>query len=218
MGRPSGPAPRIDPITLSDLDDNTGALLRAGDRRDAERYDGIDLGSRDLTGITFSVCEFRGVSLDETKLRGASFIECIASDLHAPVLNAPGSTWRDVRITQSRLGSVELYDANLRSVHIEGSKLDFVNLRNAALTDVLITNCIIDELDLGSATVQRLHLENCRIGTLDLTHGKLTDVDLRSSDFRSLHGFDGLRGTIIDDAQLALFAPLLAAHLGIRVE
>jgi uncharacterized protein YjbI with pentapeptide repeats len=210
--------PQIDAIRLVDLADTDGALLHAGDSRDAERFTGAELGGLDLTGITFRECEFRAVSLGDTKLRGATFSECIAADLHAPVFSAPRSSWRDVRIEHSRLGSVELYDASLRSVHIDGSKLDFVNLRNAVLTDVLLSNCIIDELDLSTATVQRLALHNCRIGTLDVANATLTDADLRSSDFGAVHGVEGLRGAIIDDVQLALMAPLLAAHLGLVVE
>jgi uncharacterized protein YjbI with pentapeptide repeats len=217
VARPSAKRPQIDPITLDDLVDNDGSLLRRGDSRDAERYSGTDLGGADLTGITFRECEFRAVSLNEAKLRGASFSECVAADLHAPVLTAPHSTWRDVRIERSRLGSVEVYEANLRSVEITGSKLDFVNLRDATLLDVVFSDCVIDELDLGSATIRRMELRDCRIGTLELAGAKLTDVDLRSSDFSAIHGLDGLRGATIDDAQLSLFAPLLAAHLGILV-
>ncbi|WP_233202013.1 pentapeptide repeat-containing protein [Cryobacterium sp. Y11] len=207
----------IDRITLPELADD-GARLRPGDIRDTERYTGANLDGRDLTGISFRECEFVGVSLHETKLRGASFSECLATDLHAPVFSAPRSNWRDVRIDHARLGSVEAYEAIMHSVHIDGSKLDFVNLRNATLTDVLLSNCIIDELDLGSATVQRLELPNCRITTLDVGGAKLKDVDLRGSDFSAIHGLDGLRGATIDDAQLSLLAPLLAAHLGLRVE
>lgn len=210
--------PQIDPIILPDLVGNDGALLRAGDSRDAERFTGVDLGGLDLTGITFRECEFRTVSLADTNLRGATFSDCIAADLHAPVFSAPRSRWRDVRIEHSRLGSVELYDAGLRSVHIDGSKLDFVNLRNAVITDMLLSNCIIDELDLSTATVQRLELQNCRIGTLDVANATLTDADLRSSDFGAVHGVEGLRGATIDDAQLSLMAPLLAAHLGLVVD
>ena len=224
MAKPStrrGPATRkasISRITLPDLDDDDGARLRSGDSREAERYSGVDLDGRDLTGISFEECEFTRVTLNETKLRGASFSECVATDLHAPVFSAPRSNWRDVRINHARLGSVEAYEATLRSVHIDGSKLDFVNLRNATLTDVLLSNCIIDELDLGSATVQRLELQNCRIGTLEVGGAKLKDVDLRSSDFSAVHSLEGLRGATIDDAQLSLLAPLIAAHLGLRVE
>ena len=83
---------------------------------------------------------------------------------------------------------------------------------------MLLSNCIIEELDLGSATVQRLELQNCRIGTLDVAGARFKDVDLRSSDFSAVHGIEGLRGVTIDDSQLSLFAPIIAAHLGIIVE
>jgi uncharacterized protein YjbI with pentapeptide repeats len=66
--------------------------------------------------------------------------------------------------------------------------------------------------------VQRLELHNCRIGTLNVGGAKLKDVDLRSSDFLAIHGLEGLRGATIDDTQLSQLAPLLAAHLGLRVE
>ncbi|KFF60291.1 hypothetical protein JF66_05390 [Cryobacterium sp. MLB-32] len=218
MARPRTRGPAIDPLRLDDLSDNDGSAVRSGDSLEAQRFSGCDLSGRDFTGATFTECEFTAVTFTETKLRGVTFSECLATDLHAPVFSAPRSTWRDVRVDHARLGSVEAYDAQLRGVHIDGSKLDFVNLRNATLTDVLISNCIIDELDLGSATVQRLELQNCRIGTLDVGGARLKDVDVRTSDFSAIHGLEGLRGATIDDAQLALLAPLLAAHLGIIIE
>jgi uncharacterized protein YjbI with pentapeptide repeats len=158
------------------------------------------------------------VSFHETKLRGATIAECLASELRAPVFSAPFSRWRDVRVERSRLGSVEIYEAELRGVSLESCKLDFVNLRSASVTDVLLADCIIEELDLGGATVQRLELQNCRIGVLNLAGARLKDVDLRSSDFATLQGIEGLRGATIDDAQLSLLAPLLAEHLGLVVE
>jgi uncharacterized protein YjbI with pentapeptide repeats len=218
VARATKRGPQLDRIELGDLLDNDGALVGRGDDREAERFTRVDFSGRDLTSTRFSECELHAVDLDNTVLRGSSWSECIATELHAAVFSAPRSSWRDVRIDHSRLGSVELYDATLRSVQIDGSKLDFVNLRNAALTDVLISNCIIDELDLSSATVQRLELRDCRIGTLDVAGARLTDVDLRSTDFSAIHSLEGLRGATIDDAQLSMLAPLLAAHLGIVVE
>lgn len=218
MARPSTKGPTVDQIALVDLVDVDGGILRAGECREAERYVGSDLGGYDLTGVSFRQCEFKAVSFNETKLRGVTLSECLASDLRASIFSAPFSTWRDVRIENSRLGSVEIYESSMRSVQFDGSKLDFVNLRNAVLTDVLFSNCIIEELDFGSATIQRLELQNCRIGTLDVTNARFKDVDLRSSDFGAIHGIDGLRGATIDDSQLSLLAPVLAAHLGIRVE
>lgn len=211
-------SPQIDRLELADLADDNGTGLRAGDSRDGRRFSGTDLSELDLTGADFLECEFQSVSFNEAKLRGVTLSECVLLEVNAAVFSAPRSTWRDVRIERSRLGSVEVYEAAMRSVHIDGCKLGFVNLRDAQLSDLLISNCIIEELDLGSATVQRLELRNCRIGTLDLANARLTDADLRSSDFGAIHGVEGLRGAIIDDSQLSLLAPILAAHLGILVE
>lgn len=98
------------------------------------------------------------------------------------------------------------------------SRLDLTGRDFATLTDVVLSDCIIDELDLAGAQVQLLELVNCHIGTLAVGCATLKDVDLRSSDFGAVHGLEGLRGAIIDDAQLSLLAPLLAAHLGIFVD
>ena len=210
--------PALDPIRLEGLTHNDGAALRRGADCVGQHFTGVNLESRDLTGCTFDECRFDVVSLGDAALRGITVSECVFENLHAPVFSAPRSSWRDVRLEHARLGSVEAYEATVPSLHIEGSKLDFVNFRNATLTDVLLSNCIIDELDLGSATVQRLELRNCRIGTLDVGGARLTDVDLRSSEFGAIQGLEGLRGATVDDAQLALLSPLLAAHLGIRIQ
>jgi uncharacterized protein YjbI with pentapeptide repeats len=122
-----------------------------------------------------------------------------------------------VQISNPRLGSAELYESGWESVRIDGGKLDFLNLRGAKLTDVLISDCIINELDLGSGAATRVTLKNCTIGTLDLTGARLKDFDLRGSDFRSISGLGSLAGVVIDDYQLSLLAPLLAAHLGVVV-
>lgn len=218
MARLKRRGPQLDRIVLDDLLENDGALVGRGDDREGERYSRVDFSGRDFTGTGFTECELHAVDLNGTVLRGTSWAECVGTELHAAVFSAPRSRWRDVRIEHSRLGSVEMYEANLRSVQIDGSKLDFVNLRSTTLTDVLISNCIIDELDISAAVVQRLELRDCRIGTLDVAGARLTDVDLRSSDFSAVHSLEGLKGATIDDAQLSLLAPLLAAHLGILVE
>jgi uncharacterized protein YjbI with pentapeptide repeats len=218
VARPIKRGPQLDRISLDNLLDNDGSLVGRGDDREAERYTRVDFSGRDFTGTRFGECEFSGVDLDTAVLRGSTWVEVIAEELHAAVFSAPRSSWRDVRVGRSRLGSVELYDSSLTRVHLDGSKLGFVNLRNATVTDLLVLNCIIDELDLSGAALQRVQLRDCRIGTLDVAGAKLTDVDLRTSDFSAIHSLEGLKGATIDDAQLALLAPLLAAQLGIIVE
>ncbi len=102
-------------------------------------------------------------------------------------------------------------------MHIDGGKIDFLNLRAAKVTDLLITGCIINELDFSGATLTRVAFKDCTIGTLDVRAATLKDVDLRTSDFRTLNGVGSLAGAVIDDYQLQLMAPLLAAHVGLKV-
>ena len=44
-----------------------------------------------------------------------------------------------------------------------------------------------------------------------------SDFDLRGTDFRMISGLGSLAGLVVDDYQLTLLAPLLAAHLGVVV-
>jgi uncharacterized protein YjbI with pentapeptide repeats len=211
------PAPRLPDVRLADLADAPDRSFHSGERYDSERYDRPALEGLDLTGADFIECEFSGPTFHEAQLRGVRFRDCLLADSFAPVLTASRSGWRDTAITSPRWGSAELYDSTWQSVRIDGGKLDFVNLRGARITDLQISDCIIDELDLGGATVTRMALKNCRIGTLDVTAAVLKDFDLRGSEFRTLNGFGNLAGAVIDDYQLNLMAPLLAAHLGITV-
>ncbi|TQJ67854.1 pentapeptide repeat protein [Arthrobacter sp. SLBN-100] len=202
---------------LADLAEDQAPVFRGGERHDGGRYSRVAADALELGGSDFAECEFQGVSFNDTQLRGSSFRDCILGELYAPVFRAARSTWRDVELRNPRLGSGELYESGWQSVRIDGGKLDFLNLRGAKLTDVLITDCIINELDLGSAAGTRVALKNCTIGSLDVSGARLKDFDLRGTEFRSISGLGSLAGVVIDEYQLGLLAPLLAAHLGIMV-
>ncbi|PPB49718.1 hypothetical protein C4K88_08600 [Arthrobacter pityocampae] len=192
--------------------------LLDGDHRDGEHYERLVLDGGDLAGITLQECVLEAVSLNDAELRGARFVGCSFEDLFAPVLRAPRSTWRETSLRGTRWGSAELYDTTFDGVHLDGGKLDYVNLRSAQLTDVLVSGCIIGELDLTGARATRVSLRDCTVGTLTLDGARLQDVDLRTSSFRGINGLDGLRGATIDEHQLLLLAPFLAAGMGLRVE
>lgn len=209
--------PRLSPVELQDLEDLPEAAFRRDTRNENARFsraagDGLDLG-----GAVFAECLFDGISFNETQLRGASFRDCILAELYAPVFRGARSTWREVEFRNPRLGSAELYESGLQSVRIDGGKVDFLNLRGAKLADVLISGCIINELDLGAAGATRVRLENCTVGSLDLTGAKLKDFDLRGTEFRKISGLGSLSGLVVDEYQLGLLAPLIAAHLGVKV-
>lgn len=217
MFRPTVPPRHIvaRPVVLSDAD---ASLLIAHDERDLERFADTDLTGYDLTGSSFTECEFASITLTDAELRGSRFIETRFVDSFAPTLRAARTSWREVRIENPRWGSAELFEADASDVHIRGGKIDYLNLRTAKISDLLIEDCTITDLDFGGCRGTRISLLNCRIDTLDVTRASLSDVDLRTSTFSTVSGLDGLRGVTIDDFQLSLFAPLLAAQLGIRVE
>ena len=209
--------PRLAPVTLEGLRDDDAPDFRRADRYDGMRYSRADADGLELSGITFAECEFDGVSFHDAQLRGATFRDCVVAEAFAPVLNAARSTMHDVVFSNPRWGSAELYEGGWQSVRIDGGKIDYLNLRGSRLADVQISDCIISELDLGSATAARVALKNCTIGSLDLAGAKLKDFDLRGTDFRSISGLGSLAGVVIDEYQLGLLAPLLAAHLGVVV-
>ncbi|ALE93218.1 hypothetical protein AOC05_14265 [Arthrobacter alpinus] len=210
-------APRLTPLRLHDLVENEDAFFGPGDTYDGQSFERPAFDGADLTSTDFLDCTLQGPTFNDAQLRGTRFRGTSIIDSFAPVLKAARTSWRDVEITTPRWGSAELYDSTWQSVRIDGGKLDFLNLRAAKITDLQISDCIIGEMDLGGATVTRLALKNCRIGTLDIQAATLKDVDLRGTDFRTLNGIGSMAGVVIDDDQLTLLAPILAAHLGITV-
>ena len=216
--RADSPAPRIvwdEPTNLTDADAQT---IEPHETREGERFIDDDLSGVDLAGVTFMECVQDGVSLTDTGLRGSRFVDSRLTASFATSLIAARSVWSRVLIERPRWGSAELFDAGLESVTIRGGKIDFLNLRGANLRDVLIEDAAITELDLGGATATRVAIRNCRIESLDFTRATCVDVDLRDSSFSRVTGIEGMRGTILNEVQLAEFAPVLAGLLGIRVE
>lgn len=76
--------------------------LLDGDHREGELYGRASFDGEELAGITLQECVLEGVSLDDTELRGARFIECAFEDLFAPVFRAPRSSWRETSLRSTR--------------------------------------------------------------------------------------------------------------------
>jgi uncharacterized protein YjbI with pentapeptide repeats len=211
-------APRIRALRLPQLVEPNPAELEIDDERERERFVGVDLTGRDLMGIKFAECELDGVGLSDADLRSARFIETRLMRVNAPVLRAPRSTWRDVVIEQSRVGSGELFESGWRSVSIQHCKIGYLNLRASELIDVEFIDCVIDELDLGGGRATRVAFSGTSIASLDVARATLSDFDLRGAELRSIRGLESLRGATITELQLAELAPLLADHVGMIVE
>lgn len=199
------------------LDEGDPATLTVDAYRDNERFSGIDLTGRNLGGLSLSECALFDVTVTDADLRAARVTDTSLTRLNAPVLRAAHSVWRDVSIQDSRIGSGELYDAQLNTLLVSRSKIGFLNLRGGTLRDVAFEDCMVDELDLSGASAARLAFPGCTIAMLDVSRAHLEHVDLRGARIDGIRGIDSLHGVTVDTAQLLDLAPLLAAHLGIRI-
>ncbi|WP_245851232.1 pentapeptide repeat-containing protein [Brachybacterium vulturis] len=205
-------------LVLPGLEPSDVEQLQPQDSYEGLSIEGGDLSGRDLSGITLSECELVGVTAHTTLLQHARLVETRIERLNAPVLDATRSTWRDMELSGSRIGALDIYDAAIRSTRLTGSKFDWINLRSSTLEDVLFEDCTIEELDLAGVTATRVSFVNCRAGSVSLAHARLKDVDLRGLEMGSVGNLEGMAGATLDAQQVTALAPAFASHLGIRVE
>ena len=220
-GSSAAACPRPPALTAPDLSrlrDGEADELAAGEMVEDLRLVDADLSGADLSALSLLSCRFSEVFANDTDLAAARLVDCRLERLSATYLHSPRSTWRTVELVDSRIGAWELYDADVESLLIEDCRLGFVNLAGTAVRDVLIRGTRIDELDLSGIDARRVRFEDCRVGALRLHGGSLSDVDLRGMEMRVVSGIGSLAGVTISSGQLTELAPLLAQHLGLRVE
>jgi uncharacterized protein YjbI with pentapeptide repeats len=219
--RPGTAAPRLAPLEFGELASLEASVFLDADGDDVEQAVCRDLRVDELrwdtrrridaslvSGLSGRSWRARGLTLTDTRLERIDLLS----------IAAPEAGWRDVEVRASRIGSLELYDANLRRVSFVGCKLGFMNLRGADLADVAFTDCVLEDLDLMRTTASRVALTGCRIERLEVSHASLSDVDLRGAELADISGLEGLRGVTVSIDQLLDLAPVLAGRLGIRVE
>ena len=214
-------APRPPVLAAPDLGrlrDGEADELAAGETVEDLQLVEADLSGADLSALSLLSCRFSEVFANDTDLAAARLVDCRLERLSATYLHSPRSTWHTVELVDSRIGAWEIYDADVESVLVEDCRMGFTNLVGTALRDVLIRGTRIDELDLSGIDAQRVRFEDCRVGVLRLRGGSLSDVDLRGLEMSMVDGVDSLAGTTISGEQLTELAPLMAVHLGLRVE
>ena len=197
--------PVIDHLTLPELEDASVESLRPQGDYECLRLSGGSLTELGLRGVTLRECEL-------------SSLESRRERWNVPVLRASRATLRDVEVLGSRIGALEIYDAEIRTTRFVGCKFDWINLRAAVLEDVIFEECTFGELDLSGATATRVAFIDSRADSVALAHTRLADVDLRGLEVGEISNLDGMKGATLDHAQVTALAATFAGHLGIRVE
>ena len=110
------------------------------------------------------------------------------------------------------------FSATWSGIRLRGIKLDFLDLNGAKVSNTVIEDCVIGELELAEADLRRVRFPGSSIGILGSSGARLTDVDLSGARLRTIGSIAGLRGATLSADQLIDLAPLLAAHVGIRLD
>lgn len=209
--------PSIVRLDLLSLEAGEISQLLASKHHEGVRFECLDVSEEDLTGVTFSECEFDGLVANDTQLQGARIVETKLTQVIAPTLRARRSTWNGVELSSSRLGAIEAYDPQFSQVCFEGSKLGWLNLRASKLQDAVFRGCRIDELDLSDATLHRVAFEDCAVDTLTLNGTRSKPLGLRGLQFSRIEGVEGMRGSRITEQQAIELLSIFAGHLGIEI-
>ncbi|MBS1680037.1 MAG: pentapeptide repeat-containing protein [Actinobacteria bacterium] len=196
---------------------------------DPEPGEGFEIEDAEIVGADIAGTEARSGRINHAKMVGLRAAATVLRDLWlvdvaAEALDASNGDWRGALLRRaelrgSRLTGLALNEAELTDVLLHDCKLDYANLRGAALSRVTFSDCVLLDTDFGGAKLVSVRFEGCVLEGTDFSRAEMTDVDLRGSDLSQLGGdVAGLRGAIVDSAQLIDLAHHLAAATGLRVE
>lgn len=211
-------APRLVSPSLDDLVVAGPELAFDPNGTDGVQIEGAEWQDRRLSGVTFRETHFDRAHAAGVRLPDCRFLDVRFTALDCHDVTAPGSTWRDSEIVESRLGSAVLSESQISSLRIERCKIGYLGFAAAEVLDLLIDGCTLDELDLSDSQCTRVAIRDTRLGLLRVAGARLRHVDLREARLGSVTPVSGLRGAALTVAQVLDLAGELAAEAGILVD
>jgi uncharacterized protein YjbI with pentapeptide repeats len=191
-------------------------------RRD-ETITQLHISNDDITNLSIVALSLQEVRLTKiiaasAQLERTSWSDCVIDHCELTATHCSEASWRRIELRKCRASGLQLQHALLEDILFEDCKLNLANFRLGSLKRVIFRNCDLTEADFYSAVLQNVSFENCQLDTTEFSAAQLRQVDLRSSNITTVRGLASLSGAIIDDTQLIMLAPALAAHLHIHVE
>lgn len=184
---------------------------------DCAHFDLFSLSAPDAGGSRFLECAFTRGSVQDGRLRRATFTGVWLHEVRLIATSLAETSWTEVTADGCAVAGVEAFGSELRRVTLRGCKLDSVNFREAAFTDVTFDHCVLRDVDFSGASLTRTAFPGCRLTETDFSRVTMDTVDLRGAELGITIDPGSLRGAIVSTAQLADMAPLLASSLGITV-
>ncbi|WP_169252597.1 pentapeptide repeat-containing protein [Brevibacterium sp. 'Marine'] len=215
-------APRPPKLSLGDL--VPGYLGDFGPEEFLEgmEFTDLDLAEADATQATFLDCRMTNVNFGDAEaqidLSGVRISGTEITDCRADTWTIPRGNLLHTDVSGTRIGAGVAYDSVWEKVRFTNCRISYLNLRESKLTDVEFRDCKIDEIDLDRAKASRVAFPGSSVGVFQCEGATLGNVDIRGLEPHKISGVHSLRGAIIDDTQLMLFAELFASELGISVE
>jgi uncharacterized protein YjbI with pentapeptide repeats len=202
-----------------------GASLTASDGvlEDEGHYDGVLFSGLTFEGSNadlarFMECAFADVTLDQVALRKARLSDVWLRDVRLLSADLASSGWVDSTFIACSGAGIQAYDTSFQRVVFSECKLDSWNFRGASLRGVVFDRCLLRDTDFGGASLKQVKFPGCTLTRADFSRATLDRVDLRGAELDITAGYESLRGSIMNTAQLMSIAPVLAQQIGIQVK
>jgi uncharacterized protein YjbI with pentapeptide repeats len=158
------------------------------------------------------------VELVACKLRAVGLIDVAAERIDVSNGDWGGAELRRVRFSDARLTGLNLGEARIEEMSFTACKLDYANFRHSKIRHVSFEDCVLTGADFQGASIEATLFAGCQLVEADFSRAEMSRVDLRGSQLALAGSLLGLRGAIIDSAQLFELTQPLAAELGIIVK
>ncbi|QLD10431.1 hypothetical protein [Microbacterium oleivorans] len=157
-------------------------------------------------------------SVDRLDLTGAVLADVVIDDPAAAEIVARDGSWRSVRLSGGRIGTLDLSRGRWDGVLLRGVRVDYLSVPASTLRDVTFSGCRIGTLDAPGAVLERVRFEDTAVDEFDTREMRSTDLDLRGLDVLAFTDVRALREATMSERQVEAHARALATALGIDVQ
>ena len=177
----------------------------------------------DFTGTTATAVVVSAARLASVRLAGATLERVRMTDVVADGCDFSGALLDEAHLTRvefrrCRMSGVVMTRGRLRDVRFVGCRADDANLRMTAGERVHLEDVVLRGADFGSVKWSGARFFDCDLTGASFTKADLAGARLHGSRLDEVRGGAGLKGVVIDGAQVVPLAEAVFRALGIAVD